>query len=192
MTLLLPGVCVTYLGDEIGMKNTWVSWEDTVDPQGLNVGIKEYENYSRDPERTPFQWDNSTSAGKSNTDKKILLNQQTWWLRGATLICCQVNTMLLSEPVTLQFWWFNKLFFQWRYNTIMFIFESFETYKTSEYITIYRRILHEPKNMVTSEFRLPMVKSCSWKSFEWLILQNVQGYFCVEKVAGSSKGWSRY
>lgn len=64
MTLLLPGVGVTYLGDEIGMVNTFISWEDTKDPQGCNAGIDGYASASRDPERTPFQWDNSTSAGK--------------------------------------------------------------------------------------------------------------------------------
>ncbi|XP_018310363.1 alpha-glucosidase [Mycetomoellerius zeteki] len=71
MTLLLPGVAVTYNGDEIGMKDTWISWEDTKDPQGRNAGKDGYEKASRDPARTPFQWDNTTSAGFS-------MNQKTW------------------------------------------------------------------------------------------------------------------
>lgn len=67
MTLLLPGVGVTYNGDEIGMENTWLSWEDTQDPQGCNAGKEGYEAYSRDPERSPFQWDDTTSAGEFST-----------------------------------------------------------------------------------------------------------------------------
>lgn len=65
MTLLLPGVGVTYNGDEIGMEDTWISWENTKDPQGCNAGQDHFETASRDPERTPFQWDDTTSAGRS-------------------------------------------------------------------------------------------------------------------------------
>lgn len=71
MVLILPGVSVTYNGEEIGMENTWISWEDTVDPQGCNAGIEKYETASRDPERTPFQWDSTTSAGKYRGRAKI-------------------------------------------------------------------------------------------------------------------------
>ena len=42
MSLLLPGVAVTYNGEEIGMVNTEVSWEDTVDPAGLNCGQEHF------------------------------------------------------------------------------------------------------------------------------------------------------
>ena len=41
-SLLLPGVAVTYNGEEIGMVNTEVSWEDTVDPAGLNCGQEHF------------------------------------------------------------------------------------------------------------------------------------------------------
>lgn len=65
MTLLLPGVSVTYNGDEIGMEDTWISWEDTMDPQGCNAGKEGFEASSRDPARTPFQWNMYPSAGES-------------------------------------------------------------------------------------------------------------------------------
>ena len=42
LSLLLPGVAVTYNGEEIGMVNTEVSWEDTVDPAGLSCGEEHY------------------------------------------------------------------------------------------------------------------------------------------------------
>jgi len=60
---LLPGSAITYNGEEINMVNTWISWEDTVDPQGCQAGIENYEKFSRDPERTPFQWSAESMAG---------------------------------------------------------------------------------------------------------------------------------
>ncbi|KOC69745.1 Alpha-glucosidase [Habropoda laboriosa] len=72
ISLLLPGVSVTYNGEEIGMEDTWISWEDTVDPSGCNAGKDGYESASRDPARTPFQWDDSTSAGFSTNPKTWL------------------------------------------------------------------------------------------------------------------------
>ena len=61
---LLPGVSVTYNGEEIGMQNTYINWDQVVDPQGLNAECCCYLEATRDLERTPFQWDNTTSAGK--------------------------------------------------------------------------------------------------------------------------------
>jgi alpha-glucosidase len=63
----LPGASVTYNGEEIGMTDVWISWEQTVDPQGCNTDNVTYDKVSRDPARTPFQWDTTTSAGFSNT-----------------------------------------------------------------------------------------------------------------------------
>ena len=42
MSLMLPGVAITYNGEEIGMTNTDVSWEDTVDPAGINCGEEHF------------------------------------------------------------------------------------------------------------------------------------------------------
>uniref|UniRef100_A0A1Q3FRM2 alpha-glucosidase n=1 Tax=Culex tarsalis TaxID=7177 RepID=A0A1Q3FRM2_CULTA len=61
--LTLPGVSVTYQGDEIGMIDVDISWEQTVDPLGCNEGRENYAAKSRDPVRTPFQWDDSNLAG---------------------------------------------------------------------------------------------------------------------------------
>ena len=74
MSLMLPGVAVTYNGEEIGMTNTAVSWEDTVDPAGLNCGEEHFNDFmcSRDPERTPMQWDSSDNAGFTRADKPWL------------------------------------------------------------------------------------------------------------------------
>lgn len=73
MVLLLPGVAVTYMGEEIGLVDGYVSWEDTVDPAGCNTNDPiNYVKESRDPERTPFQWNAEKNAGFSIADKTWL------------------------------------------------------------------------------------------------------------------------
>jgi len=61
--LLMPGTSVTYYGEEINMDNTFVTWEQTQDPQGCNAGPEYYQRFSRDPQRTPFQWNDQPFAG---------------------------------------------------------------------------------------------------------------------------------
>ncbi|GBP27907.1 Maltase A1 [Eumeta japonica] len=73
IVLLLPGIGVTYMGEEIGMVDGYVSWEDTVDPGGCNTDDPvNYWKASRDPERTPFQWSSEKNAGFSTADKTWL------------------------------------------------------------------------------------------------------------------------
>lgn len=69
LVMTLPGIAVTYYGEEIGMEdNQDISWEDTQDPQACQTEDQEnYKKFSRDPVRTPFQWDNTVSAGFSST-----------------------------------------------------------------------------------------------------------------------------
>ncbi|XP_044018106.1 alpha-glucosidase-like [Aphidius gifuensis] len=69
---ILPGVAIIYNGDEIGMENNIISWEETVDPAGCNAGPERYNTTSRDPARTPFQWDDTVSAGFSTNTKTWL------------------------------------------------------------------------------------------------------------------------
>ncbi|XP_026490452.2 maltase A1-like [Vanessa tameamea] len=72
LNMMLPGVAITYQGEEIGMRDGYVSWEDTVDVAACNQGNPDnYLQFSRDPARTPYQWDRSTSAGFST-------NTSTW------------------------------------------------------------------------------------------------------------------
>jgi len=67
LNLFLPGVAITYYGEEIGMLNNMdIDFEQTVDPAGCNCGPENYNDYgcSRDVVRTPMQWDSSSeSAG---------------------------------------------------------------------------------------------------------------------------------
>ncbi|XP_061399012.1 maltase A3 [Musca vetustissima] len=66
MLLTLPGCSITYNGEEIGMTDVWISWEETVDPQACNGHEDGYEYRSRDPARTPFQWNDEKNAGFSD------------------------------------------------------------------------------------------------------------------------------
>lgn len=72
MLLTLSGASVTFMGEEIGMVDVWISWKDTQDPQACNTNSSVYWKYSRDPERTPFQWNDTTAAGFSTTNKTWL------------------------------------------------------------------------------------------------------------------------
>ncbi|XP_061399013.1 maltase A3-like [Musca vetustissima] len=72
LTFTLPGCSVTYNGEEIGMTDVWISWNDTVDPSACNSNPDIYESLSRDPERTPFQWNDGHMAGFSKANKTWL------------------------------------------------------------------------------------------------------------------------
>lgn len=61
LLLTLRGTPTVYYGDEIGMENVPVPFEQMVDPAGLQQ--PDVPSASRDPERTPMQWDASPSAG---------------------------------------------------------------------------------------------------------------------------------
>jgi alpha-glucosidase len=66
--LTLRGTPTMYYGDEIGMENVHVPSDRLVDPPGIEIGIAE----SRDPERTPMQWDASHNAGFSTAEEPWL------------------------------------------------------------------------------------------------------------------------
>jgi alpha-glucosidase len=59
LLLTLRGTPTMYQGDELGMENVHVSADKLVDPPGIDIGPEE----SRDPERTPMQWDGTPNAG---------------------------------------------------------------------------------------------------------------------------------
>ena len=62
LLLTLRGTPTIYYGDEIGMHDVAIPFGEIQDPQGLNMPDK---NLSRDPARTPMQWDGSDNAGFS-------------------------------------------------------------------------------------------------------------------------------
>jgi alpha-glucosidase len=64
LLLTLRGTPTVYYGDEIGMVDVPIPFDEVIDPQGLNMPDK---NLSRDPARTPMQWDGTENAGFSTT-----------------------------------------------------------------------------------------------------------------------------
>ncbi|XP_074114431.1 alpha-glucosidase-like [Cotesia typhae] len=72
ITAVLPGVAIIYNGDELGMIDRPMSWKETIDPAGCNAGPSRYNLTSRDPARTPFQWDATKNAGFSTGNKTWL------------------------------------------------------------------------------------------------------------------------
>ncbi|CAI6368453.1 unnamed protein product [Macrosiphum euphorbiae] len=72
LTTVLPGIVIVYQGEEISIENRPMTWDETVDPAGCNLGPNRYYLGSRDPYRSPFQWDNTTSAGFSTNNKTWL------------------------------------------------------------------------------------------------------------------------
>ncbi|XP_018404444.1 PREDICTED: maltase 1-like [Cyphomyrmex costatus] len=72
LVTILPGVSVIYNGDEIGMVDREFTYDETKDPAGCNAGPDRYWLKSRDPERTPFQWNDSPNAGFSTSSSTWL------------------------------------------------------------------------------------------------------------------------
>jgi len=62
LLLTLRGTPTIYYGDEIGMRDVPIPINEIVDPQGLNMPDL---NVSRDPARTPMQWNSEDNAGFS-------------------------------------------------------------------------------------------------------------------------------
>src|SRR6202012_5686931 len=60
LLLTLRGTPTIYYGDEMAMRDVPIPPDEVPDPQGLNMPGK---NLSRDPQRTPRQWDDTANAG---------------------------------------------------------------------------------------------------------------------------------
>ncbi|KAK9299698.1 hypothetical protein QLX08_007333 [Tetragonisca angustula] len=72
ISLLLPGQAYTYYGEEIAMLDRKMLWNETIDPMGCSKSKDTYEGYSRDPARTPMQWNANISAGFSSNNVTYL------------------------------------------------------------------------------------------------------------------------
>jgi Glycosidases len=71
LLLTLRGTPTIYYGEELGMRDVPIPFDEVQDPQGLNMPDK---NLSRDPARTPMQWDGSEFGGFSTTKPWLRLN----------------------------------------------------------------------------------------------------------------------
>lgn len=73
LLLTLRGTPTVYYADELGMKDVPIPMEEICDPQGLNMPDK---NLSRDPARTPMQWDDSVNAGFSTSKPWLRISRK--------------------------------------------------------------------------------------------------------------------
>lgn len=95
LSLLLPGQAYTYYGEEIAMLDAKIPWNRTIDPIGCSKGEREFERFSRDPARTPMQWNSAESAGFST-------NGTTYLPIHSNYIHRNVETQLKKERSNLQ------------------------------------------------------------------------------------------
>jgi alpha-glucosidase len=72
LLLTLRGTPTIYYGDEIGMRDVPIPFEEIRDPQGLNMPEK---NLSRDPARTPMQWTPGLNGGFSTATPWLRLDK---------------------------------------------------------------------------------------------------------------------
>jgi alpha-glucosidase len=71
LLLTLRGTPTIYYGEELGLRDVPVPFDEVQDPQGLNMPDK---NLSRDPSRTPMQWDSRDGAGFSDAKPWLRLS----------------------------------------------------------------------------------------------------------------------
>ena len=100
MLQTLPGIAITYQGEELVMTDVHLTWEETVDPPACNSNPLVYHEKSRDPARTPFPWDDTKNAGFSTGDK-------TWLPVGTEYV--KVNVKAQEEAVNSHLKIFRKL-----------------------------------------------------------------------------------
>lgn len=73
LQLTLPGLPTVYYGDELGMPNTPIAHDEIRDISAFSSGD---DSVSRDPERSPMQWNTTTYAGFSEAKPWLPLGEK--------------------------------------------------------------------------------------------------------------------
>ncbi|XP_053985104.1 maltase 1-like [Hylaeus volcanicus] len=139
LSLLLPGQAYTYYGEEIAMLDRKMLWNETIDPMGCSKTNETYKMYSRDPARTPMQWNSNVSAGFSTNKTTYLPLHPDYVDRNVEVLCqkrSNLNTYKLLAALRK-----SKVFTHGDYelatlnnNRVFILKRSFEDYPT--YIVI--------------------------------------------------------
>lgn len=129
LLLTLPGIAFTYNGDEIGMSDhRGISWEDTTDPWACNADPETFHDLSRDPSRTPFQWDDSANAGFNDGGPTWIPVHPDY----------AANNLALQQSESKSFYKFYRTLAELRKNEI-FVDGTFESKALNENVFAYRR-----------------------------------------------------
>lgn len=73
LLLTLPGTATLYQGDELGMLDVPVTYEQCQDPYGKRFGPDVYAQYTRDPCRSPMIWEADKQNGGFTEDDDSLV-----------------------------------------------------------------------------------------------------------------------
>lgn len=114
LLLTLRGTPTLYYGDEIGMKNVSIPFEEIQDPQGLNMPDK---NLSRDPARTPMQWNDQENAGFSH-QKPWLRLDDSFAVNNVAAQSTDNNSLLILYKNLISFRQQNRSLLYGNYKTI--------------------------------------------------------------------------
>jgi alpha-glucosidase len=131
----MPGIAVNYYGEEIQMVDTYIPWSETLDTAACRSNPDIFDSISRDPARTPMQWDDSQSAGFSNSSR-------TWLPVAADYTTNNVKNQLAAPRSHLKM--FKKLLHLRKYEAVLQE-GSYEAHILNDDVVVYRRMVEGVK-----------------------------------------------
>uniref|UniRef100_A0A182Q3U1 alpha-glucosidase n=1 Tax=Anopheles farauti TaxID=69004 RepID=A0A182Q3U1_9DIPT len=142
----LPGTVFLYYGEEIGMEdNEAISWKETRDPLGCNTNGSVYQRYSRDPARTPFQWDASNeSAGFAPSPSP--LSKEPWLPVNANY---PVHNLAHEKALNRSMYHLYRALIRWHQHSVTLRRGSFHSYVLPNNVFAVVRALPGEKTYVT-------------------------------------------
>ncbi|XP_055309443.1 maltase A3-like, partial [Sitodiplosis mosellana] len=119
----------------IGMTDQYISWNDTIDPQACRTSEQEFHLLSRDPARTPMQWDSSANAGFSIANKTWLPVADNYTL----------NNVELQESQTVSHLKVFQSLAKLRSNPTM-KYADVQMEAINDDVLVYKRQMNDPKS----------------------------------------------
>eukprot|EP00164_Ancoracysta_twista_P002905 GFYU01003867.1.p1 GENE.GFYU01003867.1~~GFYU01003867.1.p1 ORF type:complete len:627 (+),score=199.22 GFYU01003867.1:95-1975(+) len=140
MTHTLPGVPTQYYGDELGMHDVFIPFNETQDPFA-HQNPKIFDKVGRDPERTPMQWTCAVGAGFTTPETRP-------WLRIAKDWCANsVDTQTKDPSSHLSMY---KALTTLRESTPAFTVGGFRLLEGDEHFVAYERFVEGTRMVVVA------------------------------------------
>ncbi|VAW07576.1 Maltodextrin glucosidase, partial [hydrothermal vent metagenome] len=133
LLLTLRGTPTLYQGDELGMENGVIPVDRLRDPQGLRLGPER----SRDPGRTPMQWNSDPFAGFSSVEPWLPINND--FERNNAAVQAGERASMLNL--------YRSLLTYRRSNTAL-LSGSYETYGAPDGCFVYLRRAHDSTRLI--------------------------------------------